>query len=153
MPHPYETLVTEWLAAGDAGELARFGEYLHDHVIVHAPLGLSTTSIREEQDVWARALAAIRDLRHEVQETFVSDSGVVARVVVTGTVIGEFGGLSAVGRSFTVDQAVVLHIRDGKAYEVWEIVDSGAIRDQVSERPASSGSVRPEGVNGESLPH
>ena len=140
MTHPHEDLLREWLAAGDAGELERFAEFLHEDVVVHAPLGLSTSSIEDEQEVWRRGLAAMSNLRHDVQETFVNGESVAARVVVTGSLSGEFGGIVSSGRSFTTDQAIVMHLRDGKASEVWEIVDSAAIRQQVSDdRTGSAG--------------
>jgi hypothetical protein len=38
-----KSLLERWLEAGDAGDVEAFDEYLPDDVIVHAPLGLSTT--------------------------------------------------------------------------------------------------------------
>jgi len=32
-----------------------------------------------------------------------------------------------------MDQAVFAHVRDGKITELWEIVDTGALRDQLGE--------------------
>src|SRR5688500_12958884 len=68
MPDPRQTIVFRWLAAGDAGDLDAFDELLHADSIVHAPAGLSTTTVDEEKAVWKDALAAMPDLRHEVQE-------------------------------------------------------------------------------------
>ncbi len=62
------TVVSRWLAAGDSGELDVFDELLHPDAVVHAPTGLSTSSVEEEKAVWRDALAAMPDLRHEVQE-------------------------------------------------------------------------------------
>jgi ketosteroid isomerase-like protein len=42
---PRQTVVFRWLAAGDAGDLDAFDELLHPDVVVHAPLGLSTTKV------------------------------------------------------------------------------------------------------------
>jgi ketosteroid isomerase-like protein len=51
----------------------------------------------------------------------------------------EFAGVDAAGRSFEVDQAWFMRIRDGKAEEVWEIIDSAALFQQlgVSKAPGS----------------
>lgn len=54
-------------------------------MIVHAPLGLSTTNVEDEKAVWKDALAAMPDLRHDVQEVVVDGDVEMARVVVTGT--------------------------------------------------------------------
>ena len=124
-------VVVQWLAAGDAGEFEKFDGLLHAEVTVHAPVGLSTTDLEGEKAVWKDALAAMPDLRHEVQEVVVDGEVEMARVIVTGTMRGSFGGVDGSGRSFRIDQAVITHLRDGKVIEAWEIADVGALRAQV----------------------
>ncbi len=132
MTDPRESVVFRWLAAGDAGDLDAFDELLHPDVIIHAPLGLSTTSADEEKAVWAQALAAMPDLRHEVQEVLVDGDVEMARVVVTGTMRQSFAGVPTAGGSFRIDQAVITHLRDGKVAEAWEIADVAALQAQVA---------------------
>lgn len=127
------TVVFRWLAAGDAGELDAFDELLHPDAVIHAPVGLSTTSADEEKKVWRDALAAMPDLRHVVQEVVVEGDVEMARVVVTGTLTSNFGGIDGTGRSFRIDQAVITHLRDNRVAEAWEIADIAALRAQVSE--------------------
>ena len=129
---PRQTVVFRWLAAGDRGDLDAFDDLLHADAVVHAPRGLSTNSVRDEKAVWREALAAIPDLRHEVQEVVVDGDVEMARVVVTGTMTAGFAGVEASGRSFRMDQAVITHLRDGKVIEAWEIADVAAISDQVT---------------------
>ena len=131
MVDPRETVVFRWLAAGDAGDLGAFDDLLHPDAVIHAPAGLSTTSADAEKAVWREALSAMPDLRHEVQEVLVDGDVEMARVVVTGSLGKAFGGIEATGRSFRIDQAVIVHLRDGKVAEAWEIADVGAIRAQV----------------------
>lgn len=131
MVDPRETVVFRWLAAGDAGNVDAFDDLLHADAVVHAPAGLSTSSAAEEKAVWRDALKAMPDLRHEVQEVVVNGDVEMARVVVTGTLSGGFGGIEGTGRSFRIDQAVIAHLRDGKVTEAWEIADIAALRDQV----------------------
>lgn len=128
-----QTVVFRWLAAGDAGDLDSFDELLHPDAVVHAPLGLSTTSVEEEKAVWRDALAAMPDLRHDVQEVLVGDGVEMARVVVTGTMATSFAGVGGSGRGFRIDQAVITHLRDGKVAEAWEIADIAALRAQVGD--------------------
>jgi predicted ester cyclase len=125
--------VFRWLTAGDAGDLDAFDQLLHPDVVVHAPLGLSTTNIHDEKAVWKDALAAMPDLRHDLQEVVVGGDVEMARVVVTGTMAEGFAGVEGSGRSFRIDQAVITHLRDGKVFEAWEIADSAALRAQVTE--------------------
>jgi ketosteroid isomerase-like protein len=117
-----------WLAAGDEGDLEAFDELLHPDVVVHAPAGLSTTSSEAEKAVWRDAKSAIPDLRHAVQEVLVEGDLEMARVVVTGTMAAEFGGIAATGRPFRMDQAVIVHLLEGRITEAWEIADVGVIR-------------------------
>jgi steroid delta-isomerase-like uncharacterized protein len=130
---PSKTVVFRWLAAGDSGDLDAFDELLHEDAVVHAPAGLSTTSAEEEKAVWRDALAAMPDLRHEVQEVVVEGEVEMARVVVTGTMAADFGGIEGSGRSFRIDQAVITHLRDGKVAQAWEIADIAGLRAQVDD--------------------
>ncbi len=129
---PRHTIVFRWLAAGDAGELDAFDDLLHPDAVVHAPAGLSTTGAEEEKTVWRNARAAIRDLQHEVLDVVVDGDVEMARVVVTGTLTSEFGGFEGSGRHFLIDQAVIVHLREGKIAEAWEIADMAALTAQVS---------------------
>jgi steroid delta-isomerase-like uncharacterized protein len=133
MVDPRETVVFRWLAAGDRGDVAAFDDLLHPDVVVHAPAGLSTESADAEKQVWREAVAAMPDLRHDVQEVVVDGDVEMARVVVTGTMRAEFGGVPGTGRRFRMDQAVIAHLRDGKVEEAWEIADVAALRLQVEQ--------------------
>ena len=127
----HDSLLERWFAAGDAGDLDAFDVLLHPDVVVHAPMGLSTQGREAEKTVWRDALAAMPDIRHDIQEVIMSGSTIAARAVVTGTLEGDFGGITASGRSFTIDQAVFANVRDGKIVEVWEIVDTASLLRQV----------------------
>lgn len=122
-----DTIIFRWLAAGDAGNLDAFDDLLLPDSVVHAPRGLSSTSRDAEKAVWQDARRAMPDLRHNVQEVLVGHDIEMARVVVTGTVTTEFAGIEGDGRSFQMDQAVIVHLRDGKIAEAWEIADVGAV--------------------------
>ena len=134
MTDPRATVVFRWLTAGDACDLDVFDDLLHPDAVIHAPAGLSTASAAEEKAVWQDALTAIPDLRHTVQEVVVDSEVEMARVVVTGTMAGSFGGVEGTGRSFRIDQAVIAHLRDGKVAEAWEIADIASLMVQMSDR-------------------
>jgi steroid delta-isomerase-like uncharacterized protein len=126
-----ETVVFRWLSAGDSGDVDAFDDLLHPDAVIHAPAGLSTTCADAEKQMWREALAAMPDLRHEVQEVVVEGDVEMARVIVTGTMSAAFGGVPGSGRTFQMDQAVIAHLRDGKVVEAWEIADIAALRAQV----------------------
>lgn len=126
-----ESLLRECVAAGDAGELDAFENYLDQGVVVHGPLGFSSRGVDAEKQAWKRALTTFRDLRHDIQEVLSGGSTVAARVVVSGTQEREFAGIEPSGRTFTVDQAIFAHARQGKIVEVWEIVDGASLKEQL----------------------
>jgi predicted ester cyclase len=128
------SVVFRWLAAGDAGDLDAFDDLLHPDAVIHAPLGLSTASAEQEKAVWKDALAAMPDLRHDVQEVVVNGDVELARVVVTGTLRASFGGVEGTRRSFQIDEAVITHLRGGKVIEAWEIADIAALQAQIAAR-------------------
>jgi predicted ester cyclase len=127
------SLIAGLFAAGDAGDLEAFDQYLHDDVVVHAPAGLSTVGLDSERESWRKAKAAIPDLHHEFVDEFSSPDAEAARAIVTGTMHGTYGGLAAEGRALRIDQAVFAHVRDGKIAELWEIVDTAVLREQLGE--------------------
>lgn len=126
-----ESLLHDWFAAGDAGDLDAFNTYLQADVLVHAPLGLATNGIEAEKEVWRTILAGVPDLRHEIKELVSSGSTLAARVVVTGTHQGEVVGLAATGKHFTIDPATFAHVRDGKLSEIWEVADTASLLEQL----------------------
>jgi predicted ester cyclase len=123
------SVVARWLAAGDSGDVEAFGDLLHGDVVVHAPRGLSTANLESEKQVWRDAVTAMPDLRHEVQEVVAEGDVEMARVIVTGTLLHDFAGVSGGGRSIRMDQAVICHLVGGKIAEAWEIADVGSLAD------------------------
>jgi ketosteroid isomerase-like protein len=125
------SVTARWLAAGDSGNLDEFDRLMHADVVVHAPAGLSTSSRDEEKQVWRDAVASVRGLRHEIQELLTDGDTEMARVIVTGTIVGDLGSVTteATGadRAFTLDQAIICHLRDGRIAEAWEIADIAAL--------------------------
>ena len=83
------SVVARWLAAGDSGDVDAFDDLLHGDVVVHAPRGLSTQDLESEKQVWRDAVAAMPDLRHEVQEVVAKGDVKVTgpRTVEDGTVL------------------------------------------------------------------
>jgi steroid delta-isomerase-like uncharacterized protein len=124
------SVVARWLTAGDAGDGEAFDALLHPDVVVHAPRGLSTKDLESEKQLWREALTAMPDLRHDVQEVLTQGNVEMARVIVTGTLRHDFAGVPGSGQAVRMDQAVIVHLDDGKITEAWEIADVGSLDDQ-----------------------
>jgi len=132
-----ESVLERLLAAGDAGDVDSFATYLHHDVVVHAPMGLSTVGLVAEQESWRRAKNAVRDLRHQTLSVLQNGNLEAARCLVTGTLDGTYGGITAVAKPFKIDQAVFARLRDGKIEELWEIVDTASLLSQLSSEELS----------------
>jgi steroid delta-isomerase-like uncharacterized protein len=126
-----DSLLERWFTAGDAGDLDTFDDFLHPDVVVHAPMGLSTQGPEAEKAVWREALRAMPNIRHDIQEVISLGSTIAARAVVTGTLQGDFAGISANGKSFRIDQGLFAHVREDKIVEAWEIVDTASLLRQL----------------------
>jgi predicted ester cyclase len=136
-PNETESVLEQLFAAGDAGDIGNFSTYLHHDVVVHAPMELSTVGLAAEQESWRKAKSAVRDLHHQFLSVLQNGTLEAARCVVTGTLDGTYGGISATGKSFKVDQAVFARLRDGKIEELWEIVDTASLLGQLSSKETS----------------
>lgn len=130
-----DSLLEKWFAAGDAGDLDAFDDFLHPDVIVHAPMGLSSEGPEAEKAVWRDALRAMPDIRHDIHEAISEGSTIAARAVVTGTLQGDFAGITANGRRFRVDEGLFAHVRGDKIVEAWEIVDTASLLRQLGAIP------------------
>ena len=124
------SVVARWLSAGDSGDVEAFDDLLHRDVVVHAPRGLCTNDREAEKQVWRDAVTAMPDLRHEIQEVLAQGNVEMARVIVTGTLRQDFAGVPGSGQSVRMDQAVIVHLDDGKITEAWEIADVGSLDHQ-----------------------
>jgi predicted ester cyclase len=133
----FESLLKDYLTSGDAGDLDLLGRYLHDDVILHDPDGLTVRGLEHERETWRAARAAMQNLRHDVREVVSSGSAIAARVTVSGKLSGTFAGVSADGREFEIEQAIFMHVNEGKVREMWTIVDTGSFYLQVGAFPTS----------------
>ena len=75
---------------------------------------------------------------HVVVEDLIAEGDRVAlRTTWTGTQQGEFMGIPASGKSFSVEVLDILRISGGKIVEHWGIMDSMAMMQQLGAVPAS----------------
>lgn len=123
------------MAAGDAGDLDAFDELLAPDVIIHAPMGLSTRGLEAEKQVWREALDAMPDLRHKIEDVVGDGPLVAARGVVSGTLHGDFAGVTGTGRYFEADLGLFARVEDDKIVEAWEIVDTASLLKQLGATP------------------
>jgi steroid delta-isomerase-like uncharacterized protein len=90
----------------------------------------------------ARGLrAAFPDVHVEVRDMVAEDDRVAVRWVAQATHTGSLFGEEATGRPVAVDGMTVHRVLDGRIAEDWEVMNEGALRDQVMSEPESVPSV------------
>ena len=79
------------------------------------PAGFTATA------TWLRS--AFPDYHADLEELVVEDDLLVARLVVSGTHLGDFMGFAPTGRRFQVQHMHMYRVRDGKLVEHWACRD------------------------------
>jgi predicted ester cyclase len=66
-----------------------------------------------------------------MQHIVIDGDDIVVHFTVTGTHLGTFEGIEATGRPVTVSQFTLYRLDDGKFAEVWDLVDTNALMNQI----------------------
>lgn len=75
--------------------------------------------------------AAFADLRFGVEDVVADGETVAARLVQSGTHLGEWKGVAATGRSFRIPLMMFFRFEDGQMTEVWEVSDEYSLWQQL----------------------
>jgi len=90
---------------------------------IRTPLPGDATGAEKLKQVWAVLLAGLPDLALNVEDLIGEDDKVVARIVVTGTHLGDYMGLEPTGKSIAYDEIFIFRFTDGRVVETWGVVD------------------------------
>ena len=78
-----------------------------------------------------RVHASLTDVRFTVEDLVAEDDRVAARLTASATATGDFMGMPAEGRSYTIGEMHLFRIRDGKVVEHWHQYDASGIMRQL----------------------
>jgi steroid delta-isomerase-like uncharacterized protein len=120
----------------NAGDIDGFGRQLADDFVERDEIpGLPPTKDGVVQ-YFRIMLAAFPDLRMDVQDAFASGDKAVARLQISGTHQGEFMGIPATGKPFSVNIIDITRFDDdGLAREHWGVADQLAMMQQLGVIP------------------
>lgn len=116
------------------GKLDTLDELLSAECINHNP-GFKKT--KPGLDGLKSIVSAIRkgfpDLKYIIEKMVVMDDYVAVHVIVTGTHMGEFFGISPIGKIIKVYQMQFERIANGKIIEHWRVTDDLSLMKQLGQ--------------------
>ena len=98
-------------------------ELVEPDATVRTPLPSDATGAQLLKQVWTVLLLAFPDLHLNVEDLIGEDDKVVARIVVTGTHLGDYMGLEPTGKSIAYDEIFIFRFGNGRVVETWGVVD------------------------------
>lgn len=70
-----------------------------------------------------RVHAGLSDVGFKIEDMVAEDDKVAVRVTARGTHSGDFMGLPATGKEYTISETHIFHLRDGKVSDHWRDAD------------------------------
>jgi steroid delta-isomerase-like uncharacterized protein len=120
----------------NAGDVAAIGDLVASTYVEHDPLpgqGEGREGVIDRFSILVEALAP----RFTVEDVIAESDRVVVRWTNQGTHVGEFAGIPATGRTFTIAGIDVYRVDDeGLLAEHWHVIDQLAMLGQLGLLPA-----------------
>ena len=70
-----------------------------------------------------RVHAGLTDVNFKIEDMIAEEDRIAVRVTAHGTHTGEFMGMPAAGKAYTIAETHIFHARDGKIAEHWRDAD------------------------------
>lgn len=80
--------------------------------------------------------SAFSDIRHPIEDVVGEGDRVAVRLRLEGTHTGDFMGVPATGKQFSVEGTAFLHIVEGKVAQLWGSLDQLGLMQQIGGLPA-----------------
>lgn len=116
----------------NAHNVDAIADYVTDDFVDHNPDPDQKQGLAGLQAAFKGMFMAFPDIQVKVEEVVAQGNMVVARVTMTGTQKGDYMGMKASGRSFSMGGMDMIKLKDGKATDRWGYFDSMAMMAQLS---------------------
>jgi steroid delta-isomerase-like uncharacterized protein len=111
-------------------------ELVESDATIRTPLPGDATGADVLKQVWAVLLRAFPDLHLTVEDLIGEEDKVVARIVVTGTHLGDYMGIEPTGKSIAYEEIFIFRFANGRVVETWGVVDVFSQMKQLGVIPA-----------------
>ncbi len=125
--NPVEERYRGYLTCLDERRFGDLAAFVHDPV-VHNDRRLT---LGEFQYLLRRDVAEIPDLAYGIELLVVAGEQVACRIRFDCTPVTAFRGLPCAGRRISFVEHVLYRFRDGRIAQIWSVIDTDAIRDQL----------------------
>jgi steroid delta-isomerase-like uncharacterized protein len=85
--------------------------------------GRMPPGIEPLKDAIKRVRAGLSDVGMKIEDVIAEEDKVAVRLTARGRHTGEFMGLPASGKDYTISETHIFHLRDGKISEHWRDAD------------------------------
>jgi steroid delta-isomerase-like uncharacterized protein len=137
MQSDLEKQIRDVVAAMNAHDIEKYLFFATDDVIAeNVAMGVTIRGKEEYRSNLKLLFAAFPDYRIELTSHFGSGNLSCAEAVVSGTHKGDFMGIPATGRAFSVRGVSVAELREGKASRITAYSDSASMLRQLGVSPA-----------------
>jgi steroid delta-isomerase-like uncharacterized protein len=86
-----------------------------------------------------RVAKALADPEFVIEDTIAEGDRVVVRVTSSGTQVGEFMGMPATGKRYSIGEIHIFRLRDGQLVEHWDQIDAMGMMKQLGAGAAGNG--------------
>jgi steroid delta-isomerase-like uncharacterized protein len=114
----------------DAGQVEAIGDLVSDDYVEHDPLpgqGSGRDGVLDRFSMLCGALAP----RFTIEDVVAEGDRVVVRWTHAGTHVGDFAGIPATGKTFTIAGIDIYRVADGRLSEHWHVIDQLAMLGQL----------------------
>ena len=119
----------------EGGHLEAVDKLCADDFIGHTWGNADKAGLKAAMDRVSKGLA---DAKFQIDDVIAEGDRVAVRVTASARHVGEFMGLPASGRSYTIGEIHIFRVRDGKVAEHWHQFDVPAMMKQLAPTPHSA---------------
>jgi steroid delta-isomerase-like uncharacterized protein len=113
------------------GDLAVVDELCHPDYVEHAPFPGQAPGPAGVKQLFSRMRNAFPDVQSTIEDIFAEGNLVVVRTTLRGTHQGDYNGLPATGRPFTIASNIIFRVAGGRIVERWAIGDQLGLLQQL----------------------
>ena len=123
-------MIEEW----NKGNTAVLDETMAPDCVIHGADG-KLTSLEEAKPFYEELRRAFPDQHIVIEDLIAEEDKVVALYTEEGTMQGNFMGMEATGKRFTIPSIEIYRFANGKIAEIWEARDTASMMRQLGITP------------------